>query len=170
MHGFPFGGDYSLGVIRTESRYGDTALRMLSHQGGGFGFGSVFDYCPEAGLAWVALFNRPASAAYRFGEGLIQAALTKRYGPRKPRIPAADRASIEPTPQQMSAFVGNYVGRNVTTDIKLQDRTLSMQTDMVSKPFRFISPTETFVENADADTVTYEYFAASSSPRTSSAR
>jgi len=160
MHGFPYGGDYSLGVIRNELRYGDTALRLLSHRGGGFGFGSVFDYCPEAGLAWVALFSRPTSAAYHFGEGLIEAALTKSYGPRKPRIPVDDLAPIEPTPQELRAFVGNYIGRNVTADIKLQDRTLSMQAGAVFTPFRFTSPTETFVESADADTVTYEYFAA----------
>jgi CubicO group peptidase (beta-lactamase class C family) len=160
MHGFSFGGDYSLGVIRSESRYGDTAVRMLSHRGGGFGFGSVFDYCPEAGLAWVALFNRPSSAAYQFGEGLIEAALIKAYGPRKARIPVVDRAPIEPTAQQLRAFVGNYIGRNLTVDIKLQDRTLRMQTGATSKALRFISPTETFVEGADADTVTYEYISA----------
>jgi hypothetical protein len=56
--------------------------------------------------------------------------------------------------------VGNYVGRNVTVDIKLQDRALSMQTGATTKAFRFISPTEAFVESADADTVTYVYFAA----------
>jgi CubicO group peptidase (beta-lactamase class C family) len=158
MHGFSFGGDYSLGVIRSESRYGETALRMLSHRGGGFGFGSVFNYCPEAGLAWVALFNRPTSAAYRFGEGLIEAALTKAYGPRKPRLPVEDRAPIEPTAQQLRAFVGNYIGRNLTVDIMLQDRTLSMQSGATFKALRFISPTETFVESADSDTVTYEFF------------
>jgi CubicO group peptidase (beta-lactamase class C family) len=160
MHAFSFGGDYSLGVIRSELRYGDTAVRMLSHQGGGFGFGSVFYYCPEAGLAWVTLFNRPVSAAYHFGEGVLQAALTKAYGPRRPRMPIGDLGLIEPTPQQLRAFVGNYVGRNVSVDITLQDRTLSMQTGAMLKPIRFISPTETVVENADADTVTYEYFAA----------
>ena len=161
MHAFSFGGDYSLGVVRTELRYGDTALRMLSHRGGGFGFGSVFNYCPEAGLAWVALFNRQASAAYHFGEELIQATLTKSYGPRKARLPARDLAPIEPTPQQLRAFVGNYVGRNVTADIKLQDGTLSMQSGAMSKPIRFTAPTQAYVETAEADTVTYEYFAAS---------
>jgi CubicO group peptidase (beta-lactamase class C family) len=62
MHGFALGGDYSLGVIRSEVRYGSTPLRLLSHKGGGFGFGSVFVYCPEARLAWAALFNRPTGA------------------------------------------------------------------------------------------------------------
>jgi CubicO group peptidase (beta-lactamase class C family) len=160
MHGFAFGGDYSLGVIRTELRHGDTALRLFSHRGGGFGFGCVFDYCPEAGLAWVALFNRPVSAAYRFGEGLVQAALTRRYGARKPRLPREDLALIEPTQDQLRQFVGNYVGRNIAADIKLQGQTLGIQLDSTFKPMQFISPTEAFVTGSDADTVTYQYCAA----------
>jgi CubicO group peptidase (beta-lactamase class C family) len=161
MHGFSFGGDYGLGVMRTELRHGDTAIRLLSHRGGGFGFGCVFDYCPEAGLAWVALFNRPVSAAYRFGEGLLQAALTRRFGARKPRLPGADLAPIEPTQEQLRQFVGNYVGRNITAEIKLQGPTLGMQAAASSfKPMQFISPSEAFVEGSDADTVTYQYCAA----------
>jgi CubicO group peptidase (beta-lactamase class C family) len=160
MHGFSFGGDYSLGVIRSELRHGDTAIRLLSHRGGGFGFGSVFDYCPEAGLAWVALFNRPVSAAYSFGAGLIQAALTQRYGARKPRLPVTDLAPIEPTQEQLQQFVGNYVGRNITTEITLQGRSLGMQAAARLKPMQFTSPSEAFVEDSDADTVTYQYSAA----------
>ncbi|MGH8138066.1 MAG: serine hydrolase domain-containing protein [Steroidobacteraceae bacterium] len=161
MHGFSFGGDYGLGVIRTELRHGDTALRLFSHRGGGFGFGSVFDYCPQAGLAWVALFNRPVSAAYRFGDGLVQAALTRRYGARKPRLPSRDLAPIEPTQQRLRQFVGNYVGRNMNVDIKLEGQTLGIQAGSTFKPMRFISPSETFVEGPDADTVAYQYYAPS---------
>jgi CubicO group peptidase (beta-lactamase class C family) len=160
MHGFSFGGDYSLGVIRTELRYGDTAIRLLSHRGGGFGFGSVFDYCPQANLAWVALFNRPGSAAYRFGEGLVQAALTRRYGARKPRLPRGDLAPVEPTPEQLQQFVGNYIGRNIAADIKLQGKTLGMQVGSTFKPMQFISPSEAFIAGMDAETVTYRYCAA----------
>jgi CubicO group peptidase (beta-lactamase class C family) len=161
MHGFSFGGDYGLGVIRTELRHGDTAIRLLGHRGGGFGFGCVFDYCPQAGLAWVALFNRPVSAAYRFGEGLVQEALTRRYGARKPRFPRGDLAPIEPTQEQLRQFVGNYVGRNITVDIKLQGQTLGMQAGSTFKPMQFTSPSETFVAGSGADTVTYQYWAAS---------
>jgi hypothetical protein len=50
MHGFGLGGDYSLGVGRGELRFGETALRMLNHNGE-FGFGSVFNLYPEAGRA-----------------------------------------------------------------------------------------------------------------------
>jgi CubicO group peptidase (beta-lactamase class C family) len=159
MHGFSFGGDYSLGVIRTELRHGGTPVRLLSHRGGGFGFGCVFDYCPEAGLAWVALFNRPASAAYRFGEGLVQAALTQRYGARKPRLPSGDLAPIELTQEQLLQVVGNYVGRNITAEIKLQGQTLDMQSGPSFKPMQFISPSEMFIEGPDAETVTYQYCA-----------
>jgi Beta-lactamase len=157
MHGFSFGGDYSLGVIRTESRHGSTPIRLLSHRGGGFGFGCVFDYCPEAGFAWVALFNRPAPAAYQFGEGLVQAALTQRYGARKPPLPRADLAPIEVTQGQLLQFVGNYVGRNSTAEIKLQGQTLAMQSGPSFKPMQFISPSEMFIEGPDAETVTYQY-------------
>jgi CubicO group peptidase (beta-lactamase class C family) len=157
MHGFSFGGDYGLGVIRTELRYGDASVRLLSHRGGGFGFGCVFDYCPEAGLAWVALFNRPVSAAYRFGEGLVAAALTQRYGVRKPRLPSEDLAPIEPTQAQLRQFVGSYVGRNITADIKLNGRSLGMQVGPTFKAMQFISPSEMFVAGSDGDAVTYQY-------------
>lgn len=157
MHGFSFGGDYGLGVIRTELRYGDTSVRLLSHRGGGFGFGCVFDYCPEAGVAWVALFNRPVSAAYRFGEDLVAAALTQRYGARKPRLPSEDLAPIEPTQEQLRQFVGNYVGRNITAEIKLNGRSLGMQVGPTFKAMQFISPSETFVAGSDGDAVTYQY-------------
>jgi hypothetical protein len=59
MHGFALGGDYSLGVIRSEVRYGTTPLRLLSHKGGGFGFGSVFVYCPEARLTGRMILRNP---------------------------------------------------------------------------------------------------------------
>jgi CubicO group peptidase (beta-lactamase class C family) len=161
MHGFPFGGDYGLGVIRAEVRYGDTSIRLLGHRGGGFGFGCVFDYCPQAGLAWVALFNRPVSAAYGFGEGLIEAALAQRYGARKPRLPSEDLAPIEPTQERLRQFVGSYVGRNITADIRLKGQSLGMQVGSTFKPMQFISPSETFIAGLDGDAVTYQYFTGS---------
>ena len=82
MHGFSLGGDYGLGVIRTELRYGNSPIRVLNHRGGGFGFGCVFSYCPQAQLAWAAMFNRPTAAPYQFGAGLLDALLTRRYGAR----------------------------------------------------------------------------------------
>jgi CubicO group peptidase (beta-lactamase class C family) len=161
MHAFHYGGDYSLGVIRTELRYGSTDFRLMSHRGGGFGFGSVFEYCPEAGLGWVALFNRPASAAYRFGEPLIDQTLTRRFGPRKPRRPAQDMAPIIPPPASLQSYVGTYVGRNVTVDIATSQRSLLMRDRATSSTLRFLSPSKLFIVDPDGDTVIYEYYAGS---------
>jgi CubicO group peptidase (beta-lactamase class C family) len=162
MHSFSLGGDYSLGVIRTELRYGQTPVRLLSHRGGGFGFGCVFDYCPPAGLAWIALFNRPTSAGYRFGEGLVEAALVKRYGPRKPRLPASDLAPIELPAERLRQYVGNYIGRNISADISAQGHTLNMQVGTKQTSVYLASPTDAFTAAADGDTVSYEYHAPSS--------
>ena len=161
MHAFPYGGDYSLGVIRTELRHGSTDIRLMSHRGGGFGFGSVFDYCPEAGLGWVALFNRPASAAYRFGEQLIDRALARRFGPRKPRRPLEDMAPVTLSATSLHSYVGNYVGRNVTVDIATGQRSLLMRDRGTSSDVRFLSPTKLFVVDPDGDTLVYDYYAGS---------
>jgi CubicO group peptidase (beta-lactamase class C family) len=161
MHAFPYGGDYSLGVIRTQLRHGSTDIGLMSHRGGGFGFGSVFDYCPEAGLGWVALFNRPASAAYRFGERLIDRGLARGFGPRKPRRPPHDMAPVTPPATALQSYVGNYVGRNVTVDIATGQRSLLMRDRGTSSALRFLSPIKLFVVDPGGDTVIYDYYAGS---------
>ena len=161
MHAFPFGGDYSLGVIRSELRHGSTDLRLLSHQGGGFGFGCVFDYCPQAGLAWVAMFNRPASSAYRFGKQLIDEALTARFGPARPRLPVGDLAPIELPAAWLQNYAGSYVGRNLTVELKIQDGTLGMQQGDTYIPIRFNSPSEMYIAGPKGEAVSYRYCAPS---------
>ncbi len=159
MHGFALGGDYGLGVIRSELRYGDTPLRLLSHKGGGFGFGSVFAYCPEAGLAWVALFNRQASGTYSFGERVIDGALSRQYGERKPRETPEDRAPIDPTPAQLARFVGSWVARNSTVALTVQDRGLRFVEDGATTQIQFASPDEAIRVGPDGELRTYRYFA-----------
>ncbi len=160
MHGFALGGDYSLGIIREERRYGDTPLRLLSHQGGGFGFGCVFEYCPEAGLAWVAMFNRPADAAYRFGGDLVDRMLAERFGPRKPRLPTNDLATIDLPAERLEQFVGNWVGRALMRGLKISNGALAMQVGASLKPVQLLSPTMAFTAAADGNTVVYDYDAA----------
>lgn len=161
MHAFPFGGDYSLGVIRNELRHGSTNLRLLSHAGGGFGFGSVFKYCPEANLAWVAMFNRPASAAYRFGERLIDEIATRRFGPATPRLPVEDLAPVALPTAWLLKYAGAYVGRNSTVELKIKDGTLCLQQGATFAPIRFISPSEMYIAGPDGNAVSYRYSAAS---------
>jgi CubicO group peptidase (beta-lactamase class C family) len=160
MHGFAFGGDYGLGVIREELRYGDTPVRLLSHQGGGFGFGCVFDYCPEAGLAWIALFNRPVSPAYHFGKGLIDGLLAQRFGAQRPRHPVQDLAPIELPTEQLKPFVGNWIGRAFSRELKIRNATLGMQVDTAFEPLRFLSPTAAFTAAENGNAVVYDYDAA----------
>jgi len=157
MHGFALGGDYSLGVIRTELRYGTTSIRLLSHRGGGFGFGCIFNYCPEADLAWVAMFNRGASAGYRFGEQLIDEALTQRYGPKRPRLPVEDLAQIQLPQRRLEQYVGSYIGRNILATFQVSNGALDMQVGAASSPMHFTSPSETYIATADGDAVTYQH-------------
>jgi CubicO group peptidase (beta-lactamase class C family) len=160
MHGFALGGDYGLGVIRSEERYGSTPLRVYSHKGGGFGFGSVFVYCPEARLAWAAFFNRPVGACYSLGQELLQDELTSLYGTRKPRLSVDDLAPIDLTRSQLQDFAGNYVGRNSSANLSVDGKSLVKQEDGASSLVRFISPSEAFIVAAGAEVVSYRSFAA----------
>jgi CubicO group peptidase (beta-lactamase class C family) len=161
MHAFSFGGDYSLGVIRKELRYGDTNVRLLSHAGGGFGFGCVFQYCPAAGLAWVAMFNRQTPGAYRFGEQLIDDALTRRFGGQTPRRSVDDLPSIALPSDWLQKYAGRYVGRNGMTELKMEDGTLVLRTSKAASPIRFMSPDEPVAAGPQGEAVLYRYMPAS---------
>jgi CubicO group peptidase (beta-lactamase class C family) len=157
MHAFALGGDYSLGVIRQELRYGDTPVRLLGHQGGGFGFGCVFDYCPEAGLAWVALFNRPADDAYRFGSSLVASLLTQRFGAQKPRLPVRDLAPIELSDERLESFVGNWIGRAFMRELRVSNGALGMQVGSTFTLLKFLDPAVVFTAAADGNAVLFDY-------------
>jgi CubicO group peptidase (beta-lactamase class C family) len=160
MHGFSLGGDYSLGVIREELRYGETPVRLLSHQGGGFGFGCVFEYCPAAGLAWAALFNRPADAAYRFGRGLVHGVLAQRFGAQKPRLPVQDLAPIELGSERLQSFVGSWVGRAFLREMRIDNGALAITVGSGVTPLQFLSPTVAFTAASDGNAVVYDYHSA----------
>jgi len=158
MHGFALGGDYGLGVIRSEVQYGQKALRLLGHKGGGFGFGSVFSYCPEARLAWAAFFNRPAG--YRLGNNLLKGILTAKYGERVPRLRSEELAPIQLTERQLRALAGNYIGRNANTTLSLNGGSLVKQEDGVPSTLQFTSPTDAFFRNEEHDIAHYRFYPA----------
>jgi CubicO group peptidase (beta-lactamase class C family) len=160
MHSFSLGGDYGLCVIRTEMRYGNSPVRDLNHRGGGFGFGCMFRYCPEAQLGWVAMFSRPTSAAYEMGAGLLDAILTRRYGARSARVPAQDLPTIQPQQRQLALLPGNYLGRAAPAEIKFEGGVLGMKVESAFAPLQFISPTDAFIAAPDGNAVTYRYFPA----------
>ncbi len=161
MHAFSFGGDYSLGVIRKELRYGDTNVRLLSHAGGGFGFGCVFQYCPAAGLAWVAMFNRQTASAYRFGTQLIEEVLTRDFGSATPRLSADDLPSIALPADWLQRYAGRYVGRNATAELELGNGTLALRTANTVSPMTFVSPDELVISGPRGEAVSYRYAPAS---------
>ena len=161
MHAFSFGGDYGLGTIRKELRYGDTEVQLLSHAGGGFGFGCVFQYCPAAGLAWVALFNRPASAAYRFGAQLVEDDLSRRFGAATPRLCVDDLPSIALPTAWLQKYAGRYVSRGAPAELEIADGTLALRTGNTVSPIRFVSPDELVVASPQGDAVLYRYTPAS---------
>lgn len=157
MHGFGLGGDYGLGVIRNEVRHGDTPVRVLSHKGGGFGFGCVFIYCPDAQLAWAAMFNRPVSAPYRFGKALVEGALTARFGPAAPRLAAANVSTIRPTAALRCRVAGRYVGRNLVATIREDGEALRFDSDALAMhvPLLVESPSTFHTDDGTGQLVTW---------------
>ncbi len=151
MHGFGLGGDYGLGVMRTELRLGSTPTRLLHHRGGGFGFGCNFVYCLQAELGWVALFNRPALAGYRFGADLVDKMLAARLGERAPRLSAVSLAPIRPLASQVRALVGTYVGRNVRGEVSEAGGQLRFRKNEAgaSVPLSMTSPDDLFAVGAE---------------------
>jgi CubicO group peptidase (beta-lactamase class C family) len=145
MHSFSQIGSYSLGIGGGELRFGDTDMWMLSHSGGGFGFGSLFRFYPQAKLAWVALFNRPVGAGYRLGDGLTDEILTRRYGKQKARLRIEDQIPIELPQEQLRQFAGNWIGRGIASDLKLENGTLNVQLGGRVIPVRFTSPVDLFI-------------------------
>jgi CubicO group peptidase (beta-lactamase class C family) len=160
MHSFSLGGDYGLGVIRTELRYGDTPIRMLNHRGGGFGFGCVCNYCPEAELGWMAMFNRPTAAAYQFGAGLLDDLLARRYGGRRARLSVRDLSAIELQRSQLAQFAGSYIGRDLFGEIRLENGELGIRAGSTFTPLRFSSPIDLFISGPGGEAVIYRYFPA----------
>ncbi|HEV2702055.1 MAG TPA: serine hydrolase domain-containing protein [Steroidobacteraceae bacterium] len=162
MHGFSLGGNYSLGVVRDDLRYGDTSLRQLSHDGGGYGFGCSLSYYPQAQLARAAFFNRYADAGTEFGAAPVEQLLTRRYGARKPRLPPQDLSVIEPGRKQLEQFVGTYLGRVVPTavEMKIQNDKLGLQLGSIFLPMQFTSPVDVFGPTPTGDAVMSRYYPA----------
>lgn len=159
MHGFALGGDYGLGVMRDERRYGSTPVRLLHHRGGGFGFGCNLVYCPDGEVALAALFNRPALAGYQFGMPLLDKLLAARFGARTPRLPGAALATIQPLPSHVGALVGSYVGRSIRAEISESGNQLRISRDggKTHAPLHMTATDALFTVNADGEAVRYRH-------------
>ncbi|SNT83028.1 serine hydrolase domain-containing protein [Stenotrophomonas sp. CC120222-04] len=160
MHGFGLGGDYGLGVMRSERRYGSTPVRLLHHRGGGFGFGCVFTYCPQAHVGFAAMFNRAASAGYGFGERLLDQLLSARFGPRQPRVPVSSLAPIRLNQSQLQRMAGNWIGRSAKAKIVVAgngELLLRREANEAGTRLAAIDCDQLFTEGADGEVATYRY-------------
>ncbi len=160
MHSFSLGGDYGLGVIREDRRYGNASIRMFGHKGGGFGFGCVCIYCPQAQLAWAALFNRPTDAAYRFGEQLQNEVLEALHGRRRAQLPAGDLPSIDLQSSQIEPLLGTYAGRGSSSEMKFENGVLGLATGAAFAPVKFTSPDDMVLSGPLDEALTYRHFQA----------
>ncbi|CRX67525.1 unnamed protein product [Stenotrophomonas maltophilia] len=163
MHGFGLGGDYGLGVMRSERLYGSTPVRLLHHRGGGFGFGCVFTYCRQANAGFAAMFNRATSAGYGIGERLRDQLLSARFGPRQPRVPLSSLAPIRLTQDQMQQMAGSWIGRSGKAKIGVAGNgELQLHRGAHAEGTRFaaIDGDQLFTVDTDGEVATYRYHAA----------
>lgn len=124
MHGFPFGGAYSLGVAGWKLRFGDTDVPTFFHNGGGCGFGSVFRFYPEQGVGLGVLFNRGVGSAYGWGESLVDEILARRHGAQQPKVRLEDFPAATVETKELGKYVGNWVGREQSSDFRIKEGSL----------------------------------------------
>jgi len=112
------------------------------------------------------LFNRATSDAYRFGKQLVEDSLTRQYGTAKPRLSVEDLASVQlPTAWQQN-YVGNYIARNFSADLKIKEGRFGLEAGTTFTPIGFISPDEVFSADPGKSAVMYRYYVGSSNEPT----
>ena len=104
--GFP----YALGIVGQTRNLETARVVTFTHNGGGFGFGSSFIYCPDEQLAWVVLYNgqtKPGPPA-PFDDVALRSMLDETYGPpvvaRPPAMPI-----IQPPKEALRLHTGTYL-------------------------------------------------------------
>jgi CubicO group peptidase (beta-lactamase class C family) len=149
MHTLQFDGHYCLGVTRDKVKYGETLLSVLNHNGGGFGFGSIFTFYPEADLAWVALFNNGDAPYDEFGEALPQDLLQRQYGEPASVLAAKGLYAVDIPRKVLESYVGGYVARGDRfVDFNFKDGRFAMQDGGRFYEVTFISPENAFITGA----------------------
>src|SRR6185312_6439589 len=147
MHTPPFPGvPYALGVLPLPYRYERGAPTLMNHNGGGYGFGSSFTYCPEAGLAWIVMFNglmqQPGSPA-PFDAVALQPALEAAYGAPTPH-PLPGAPVVPASREALGPFCGSYVAGQATVTLGWEGDSVAVRTPLDEAPSRlaFTGPLE----------------------------
>lgn len=154
MHSFRYAGHpYGLGVMRERFKFGDTLIDEFNHNGGGFGFVSVFSYYPEQGLAWAGFFNKPAAGGYEaFNDSLCGEVLERAYAKKQPVQSARQLATVELAKEAQQNFLGNYLGRGGELfEIKFVDGALGMRLEDRFQKLSFTSPVDAFLTDPSGE-------------------
>jgi CubicO group peptidase (beta-lactamase class C family) len=126
MHDFRYGANYALGVGRRRPlRLERGTFALLTHNGGGFGFGCTFLYCPTEGVAWIALYNA-AMDDDPFNEIMPQPVLEARHGRPLPP-PQNPRPVVRLSRERLHARAGLYMNRDSRCIASVEDESLTLE-------------------------------------------
>lgn len=154
MHSFPEGGlAYGLAVQRERFRYGETVADKYHHNGGGFGFISIFSYYPESGLAWGAFFNKPTQRGFdAFNDELCVDILEGSHGKKRPMHTLGELTTVEIPQEAREKFVGNYLGRGGEVfRIERDAGAVGMRLQDGFRALRFTSPVDAILPDPSGD-------------------
>ena len=124
MHDFRYEAAYALGVSRRSLRLERRTVALYNHNGGGFGFGSCFLYCPAERMAWAVLFNA-AAADDPFNNVMPRPVLEARYGPALPP-PTNPNPAVRLAPERLAARAGLYRNRDSRCVASVEDGSLTL--------------------------------------------
>ena len=150
MHRLSFDGyPYALCVLRRTLDFEAGTVTLFGHNGGGFGFGCCFHYCPDRQLAWIALFNQLASPGVGgppFDNVALRPALKAALGKPQPPGPPTDPV-VTPGPAALARYVGSYVAGAARVSIEVTDQGLALRgpVDTQLNRLAFTSPDRAYV-------------------------
>ena len=155
MHRLSFGGyPYALCVLRQRRDFEAGSVALFGHNGGGFGFGCCFYYCPDQQLAWVVLFNRLASPGVGgppFDNVALRPALEAALGKPKPPRPATEPV-VTPEPASLARYAGSYIAGPTRLSIELEGQALTFRGPFDTQPTRlaFTDPNRAYIAEGPA--------------------
>jgi CubicO group peptidase (beta-lactamase class C family) len=127
MHDFRYGADYALGIGLHDMRLRDRDVPVYTHDGGGFGFGCCFFYCPAEGVAFIVLYNRGVGGNL-FDAIMPAPILQARRGP-----PLAPRPNPNPpvalAPTALAERAGLYMNQDSRCHAAVRDGALWLAFD-----------------------------------------
>jgi CubicO group peptidase (beta-lactamase class C family) len=141
MHDFRYDGDYALGIGRSPQLF-DRIGHIFTHDGGGFGFGCAWHYCPSEGIAWIVLMNgathpAPGSNPSPFDDILVDPILKSRnITPLKPQPPPSQAITL--AADALKQWEGSYLNGDTHLDMTLEGDSLVLRDRRDPRPNKLV--------------------------------